>query len=453
MKFTSSILLISAAIAAVASAAPLLNIQDLKVQLGNSKPDGTPASADHGDSKMEGNLLKVNLASSTPADRSLVKLDLAYSKLVDGKLVKVDLANSKPVDGKLTKLDIGNSKPVDGKLVKLDVGNSKPVDVKADLRHSKPEDGTLLKVDLGHSKAAEGALLDVDLANDNGLLRVNTDIVKRCSDCTSKDEEALSLVVDASAKHYSKIAHVRLDNLWREIKGVKVTNGDKDLPKERAALTITIKTNIDKAKKDCSSEALAPIIKATVTSDPTLDIPWSKKEEAEKKLVDLDIKLTKVVLDHVHGIINAELLSKACAEKITNTEIAPTPAPDNVPEGPFVGESLPPKPETPAPVPENPAPVPEATTKQPAKNNGGLQIGIDIASDVDSKFVCKSGCKGTKDAESVLNLRVNIEKGLRPRLDQFYDKEMPTDCTEKRGELLGNVLSLLGVDVNAIVNV
>jgi hypothetical protein len=313
--------------------------------------------------------------------------------------------------------------------------------------------------------------LDVDLANDkpkdNGLLRVNTDIIKRCSDCTSKDEEALSLVVDASAKHYSKIAHVRLDNLWREIRGVKVTNGDKDLPKERAALTIAIKTNIDKAKKDCSSEALAPIIKATVTSDPTLDIPWSKKEEAEKKLVDLDIKLTKVVLDRVHGIINAELLSKACAEKMTNTEIAPTPAPDNVPEGPFVGESLPPKPEapapvpetpapvpeTPAPVPETPAPVPEATTKQPAKNNGGLQIGIDVASDVDSKFVCKSGCKDTKDAESVLNLRVNIEKELGPRLDQFYDKEMSTDCTEKRSELLGNVLSLLGVNVNAVVNV
>ncbi|KAG0300508.1 hypothetical protein BGZ99_003767, partial [Dissophora globulifera] len=201
---------------------------------------------------------------------------------------------------------------------------------------------------------------------------------------------------------------------------VKVTSGAESLPKEEAALTITIKANIDKAKKECSSEALEAVIKASVAADSNMDIPWSKKEEVEKKMVELDAKITALILERIHANVNAETLSKDCTENMTNTEIASAPA--LAPE------------------------VPKSTP-------GGLQVGIDITGNVDPKFVCKSGCKDSKDANTVLSLRVNLEKEFQPRLDHFYNTEVPTDFTEKRSELLGGLLhSLDGLKIDAMVD-
>ncbi|KAH7059632.1 hypothetical protein BKA57DRAFT_431947 [Linnemannia elongata] len=300
-----------------------------------------------------------------------------------------------------------------------------------------------------------------------------TPITKRCGDCTHKDGAALDVIIKASADHYADIAHARLDNLMNGIATAKVTSGAKDLPKEKALLTITMQSNIDNAKKACTSEELVPAIKSAVEADANLDIAWSKQEDQElrKKMAELEVKVTQLVLDRIQANINAELLSKDCTEKMTNTEIAPAPeTPALVPETPaLVPETPAPVPETPAPTPEAPAPVPgtlapatetpvpmpETTAPVPKNTDNGSKVGIDVAANVDPKFVCKSGCNDSQDAKNVLSLRVNLENELKPRLDHFYAEEVPTACEEKSNSLLDGVLNLLSglrVNVKADVN-
>ncbi|KAK3838312.1 MAG: hypothetical protein JOS17DRAFT_729641 [Linnemannia elongata] len=268
-----------------------------------------------------------------------------------------------------------------------------------------------------------------------------TPLIKRaCGDCTHKDDAALDVIIKASADHYADIAHARLDNLMREFATAKVTSGAEELPKEKTLLTIAVQSKIDDAKKACTSEELVPAIKAAVAADANLDVAWSKQEdkELEKKMAALDVKITKLVLDRIQAKVNAELLSKDCTEKMTNTEIAPAPetsAP--VPETPA------PVPETPAPTPETPPPVPETSAPVPENTDNGLKVGIDVAANVDPKFVCKSGCNDAEDAKDVLSLRVNLENELKPRLDHFYAEEVPTACEEKRTTLVDGVLNLI----------
>lgn len=296
---------------------------------------------------------------------------------------------------------------------------------------------------------------------------------KRCADCTHTDGQALDLIVQASADHYSTIAHKHLDNLMIEIETAKVTSGNQELPQEKAALNVAVQIKIDEAKKACAPEALAPAIKATVIANSNMDVPWSKKEEIEKKMAELDILITNLVLDRIQAQVNAEDLSKDCTEKMTNTDLvpapatpapapeaapAPAPAPAEVPApapAPASAEPAPvaPAPETPAPAPAAPAPEPAAA--QPCAectNPSGAQAGIDVKASVDPKFVCKSGCKDSADAHTVLTLRVNLENEFQPRLTHFYQQEVPTACTENRSSLLGGVLSLianLNVEANA----
>ncbi|KAF9324518.1 hypothetical protein BG006_000451 [Podila minutissima] len=297
----------------------------------------------------------------------------------------------------------------------------------------------------------------------NGLAKRN------CVDCTHKDGAALDIIIKASANHYADIAHARLDGLMAEINTAKVTSGTQELPKEKAVLTVTIQGKIDEVKRACTSQELEPLIKASITADANFDIPWSNREEVEKKMAELDLKITKLVLDRMQTNINAEMLSKECAEKMTNTEIAPAPpVPLAAPEAPAPApEAAAPAPETPAPAPETPAPAPQApapvleipatapvpveapapvapvATSSTPKSNNGLRVGIDVAASVDPKFVCKSGCKDSNHAKTVLNLRVTLEKELAPRLEHFYVEEVPTACTEKRASLLGGLLNLL----------
>ncbi|KAF9548251.1 hypothetical protein EC957_007020 [Mortierella hygrophila] len=294
-----------------------------------------------------------------------------------------------------------------------------------------------------------------------------TSLTKRaCGDCTHKDGAALDVIIKASADHYADIAHAHLDNLMREIATAKVTSGAEELPKEKALLTITVQSKIDDAKKACTSEELVPAIKAAVAEDASLDVAWSKQEEKEleNKMVELDVKITKLVLDRIQAKVNAELLSKDCTEKMTNTEIAPAPetsapvpeTPAPAPETPApTPEASAPVPETSAPVPETPAPVPETPAPIPENTDNGLKIGINVAANVDPKFVCKSGCNDAQDAKNVLSLRVNLENQFKPRLDHFYTEEVPTACEEKRTNLLDGVLNLLSglrVNVKADVN-
>ncbi|KAF9118681.1 hypothetical protein BGW39_000959, partial [Mortierella sp. 14UC] len=133
-------------------------------------------------------------------------------------------------------------------------------------------------------------------------------------------------------------------------------------------------------------------------------------KELEKTMAELDAKITQLVPDRIQVNVNAELLSKDCTEKMTNTEIAPaseTPAP--IPETPAPAQ------ETPAPVPETPTPVLENTNN--TNNNSGLKVGIDVAANVDPKFVCKSGRNDAQDAKNVLSLRINLENELKPCRD------------------------------------
>ncbi|KAF9409947.1 hypothetical protein BGZ94_001814 [Podila epigama] len=275
------------------------------------------------------------------------------------------------------------------------------------------------------------------------LAKVGTVLTKRCGDCTHKDAAALDIIVKASADHYSNIAHVRLDGLLSEIQTAKVTSESKDLPQEKAALTITVQSKIEEAKKACAPDALAPVIKASVASDANLDVAWSQKEEIEKKMAELDVLITKLMLDRIQANINAEALSKDCTEKMTNTEIVPAPvaaesvpAPAPAPVAPAASETVPEAAPAPAPVTPEAAPAPAP--------------GIDVPSEIDSKFVCKVGCRDTNQAKNVLHLRVTLQNEFEPRLNHFYKEEVPSDCTEKRSSLLGGVLALVAnLNVNA----
>ncbi|KAF9947559.1 hypothetical protein BGZ72_010471 [Mortierella alpina] len=307
-----------------------------------------------------------------------------------------------------------------------------------------------------------------------------------CSECTSLDQSALNALVKASADHYADIAQVRLNDLMREMETAKVTSGSTELPKEKATLTITVQSRIDDAKKACDSDALAPSILAAITADANLNIPWSKHDQAEKKIDDLNAAIEKIVLDRIQAHVNAELLSKDITENMTNTAITPIPetaAP--VPEAPAAGSETqaPVQPNVlpgtsapaPAPAPEVVAPAPEVVpqapqepvvapeTSPPAEEqpkqidavkdiNSGTQAGIDVAGTVDPKFLCSSGCKDAKDASTVLALRVNLERQLAPRLQYFYTEEIPVACSESRSSLWDIVRNLLnGLSIEAIV--
>ncbi|KAF9103750.1 hypothetical protein BGX27_010391 [Mortierella sp. AM989] len=254
-------------------------------------------------------------------------------------------------------------------------------------------------------------------------------LTKRCVDCTNTDGAALDIIIQASAVHYSSIAQQRLNGLMTTIEtSAKVTSGTQDMQQEKNLLNVAVQANVEQAKEACTPEALAPVIKATVASDASLDVAWSKKEEIEKKMVELDAMITKLMLERIQANINAEILSKDCTEKMTNTRIAPAPA------------------VAPAPVPVQ---APQLEAAPACTDCDGPKAGIDVAASVDSKFVCKSGCKDSDDANTVLSLRINLENEFKPHVDDF-DKEVPKDCEEKRGSLLGNVLSLVAkLNVNA----
>ncbi|GJJ72804.1 hypothetical protein EMPS_05162 [Entomortierella parvispora] len=298
--------------------------------------------------------------------------------------------------------------------------------------------------------ASAAPLISQDVTQVDATAHVLT---KRCADCTHTDGLALDLIVKASADHYSAIAQNHLDNLMVEIDTAKVTSGTQDLPQEKAALTVAVQGKIDEAKKACSPEVLAPAIKATVTSNSNMDVPWSKKEEIENKMAELDILITNMVLDRIQANVNAEGLSKDCTEKMTNTDLVPAPEPAAPPPpAPVVAEPAPAPADAPVPVP---APVPAAQSCTECADPSGAQAGIDVAASVDSKFVCKTGCKDSNDAHTVLTLRVNLENEFQPRLAHFYNQEVPTACTEKRSTLLGGVLNLianLNVEANANAN-
>ncbi|KAG0358034.1 hypothetical protein BC939DRAFT_519785 [Gamsiella multidivaricata] len=270
-------------------------------------------------------------------------------------------------------------------------------------------------------------------------------ISKRCTECTNTDNVALDLIVKASADHYSDIARARLDSLMNEIKSTKVTPGTEESYQETTVLSVTVQTKIDEAKRACSPEALAPIIKETVAADENLNIPWSKKEEIERKIADLDTMITKLMLERIQNNIDAESLSKDCTEKMTNTEITPAPAPSHAEESATAQEPAPAQApaHAPKPVPAAAQPCTECT----GASSSNTQPGIDVAGNVDSKFVCKTGCKDSNDAKTVLSLRVDLERQFRPRLDRFYVHEVPTACEEERGLLLGGVLKLVA-DLN-----
>ncbi|KAG0027573.1 hypothetical protein BGZ81_005468 [Podila clonocystis] len=351
-------------------------------------------------------------------------------------------------------------------------------------------------------------------------VNVDASILSNCADCTQADSHALDVIITASANHYSKIAHVRLDNLMKEMSTASVTDGAEELPKEKALLLAAVQTKINDAKIASMPHALVPAIKTIIETHADLNIPWSQKDQVKKKMPNLNLLITNLVLDRIQPDINAELLSKESAEKMTNTEIIPapvtasetlaapapvtnTPAPiteatvavteDPVPvteapvpvtevlapitetlasvteapapvteaPAPFQEASVPaqeapaPFQEAPSPAPEAPAPVPktpiEAYYTQPSEEDSPfIQAGIDVAADVDPKFVCKTGCKDSKDANAVLNLRVNLEKEFEPRLEHFYKQEVPTAYDDERSSLLGSVLGLLS---NLRVNV
>ncbi|KAF9420291.1 hypothetical protein BGZ94_009170 [Podila epigama] len=306
----------------------------------------------------------------------------------------------------------------------------------------------------------------LETANANVNVFSNSIAKRNCAECTQSDVTALDLILKASADHYADIARIHLDGLMQDINSAKVTSGEQDLPKEKALLSAAVQAKIDAAKKACSSEELLPAIKVSVNADTNLNIPWSNKDQVDKKLADLDVKITKILLDRIQTNINAEILSKDCTEKMTNTVITPAPAGpttvDNEPssQGPESSNATPVSeeapsvaspPETPTPTESTPQPVPENSDNNSKdinnssnNNNETIQAGIHVAApSVDPKYVCKSGCQNSKEAKLVLNLRVTLENELTPRLETFYNKEVPTACTDKRVTLLDRVLSLL----------
>ncbi|KAF9177533.1 hypothetical protein BGZ51_008504, partial [Haplosporangium sp. Z 767] len=239
---------------------------------------------------------------------------------------------------------------------------------------------------------------------------------KRCAECTHKDGVALSIIVinKASADHYAEIAYAHLDNLMHEIKTANFTSRSEELPKKKALLRVTVQANIDKAKAACASKERMAVIEATVAINANLDISWSKKEE--------------IALDRIQSNVNAEILSKDYDQRRDSaSEIVPAPeipfgsAP--APENPApVSETSEPILETPAPVLETVAPIVETSKAEesPANNNGGLQVGIDVAANIDPKFVCKIGYMNASDARTVLSLQVKLQKEFAPRPAHFY---------------------------------
>ncbi|CAO3563138.1 unnamed protein product [Mortierella alpina] len=267
---------------------------------------------------------------------------------------------------------------------------------------------------------------------------------KRCSECTHVDSLARDLIVRESATHYSQIALVHLDGLSNEIQTARVTSGAEDLPREKEMLSSIVQIKIDDAKKDCAPEALAQAIENVMTSQATFDIPWSKKEEIEKKMAELDVAIMQLMLERIQNRIDAERLSKDCTEKMTETVIAPAPPGPVLPAAP-----APAAPETPAAaVPETPAPAPAApATPAPAP---AVQPGIDVPTTTDPKYVCKSGCTDSQDATHVLTIRVNMEKELKSQLSDVSAQQVPKACEEQRSSFLGNILNVVAtLNVNA----
>ncbi|KAG9326516.1 hypothetical protein KVV02_007665 [Mortierella alpina] len=270
-----------------------------------------------------------------------------------------------------------------------------------------------------------------------------------CSECTIQDQSALNAIVQASADHYADIAQARLDGLMREMETAKVTSGSKDLPKERATLTITVQSRIDDAKKACASDVLVPAILDAVTNDDSLSIPWSKSEQAERKMEALNAVIEKMILDLIQKHVSAEKLAKDITENMTHTVIMP------IPEALVPTSAL--APETAALVP---AVEPETflSSEQVLKQadatvdvNSGTQADIDVAASVGPKFVCSSGCKDAEDASTVLALRDDLERQLTPRFQYLSNKEIPAACSEGRSSLWDRVRKLLNnlvIEVN-----
>ncbi|KAG0016187.1 hypothetical protein BGZ80_009376 [Entomortierella chlamydospora] len=261
----------------------------------------------------------------------------------------------------------------------------------------------------------------------------------------------LSANVKLTISHYSNIANSRLED-------------------------ITVNAKTDQAKKDCSPEVLEPLVRATIEAETDLDDKWADNEETKRKLLDLDAKLMKLIQDRIQVNVNAGLLSKDCIEKMTNIETAPAEEPLNaesvepeaakelIPEAPTpVPEETPvPKPEAIEPAPDAPppvleeAPTPETPALEPKLHlrvAPRARICLNVDANIDLKFVCKSGCKGAKDARFVLDRRVDLEKKFKSRLGKFYEQGIPTECEKKRTSLVDSVLDLLSLNFEADVDV
>ncbi|KAG0074300.1 hypothetical protein BGZ92_003443, partial [Podila epicladia] len=209
--------------------------------------------------------------------------------------------------------------------------------------------------------AAIAAVASTAPASDSHV-DITANILGNCAGCTQADSNALDVIISASANHYSKIAHVRLDNLMKEMSTASVADGTEELPKEKALLMVAVQTKINDAKIACMPHALEPAIKTAIEAHADLHIPWSQKDQVEEKMADLNLLITDLVLDRIQVDINAELLSKECTEKMTNTEIVPVPvaAPEIPPAPAPITEAPTPIAEAPAPIAEAPAPIAEA---------------------------------------------------------------------------------------------
>ncbi|KAF9560458.1 hypothetical protein EC968_006199 [Mortierella alpina] len=242
-----------------------------------------------------------------------------------------------------------------------------------------------------------------------------------CSGCTSQDQSALNVIVQASADHYADIAQDRLDGLMREMETAKVTSGSAELPKEKATLTLTVQSRINDAKKACAPEALAAAIHAAIADDASLNIPWSKSEQAKRKMDDLNVVVERIILDLIQKHVSAQRLANDITQSMTKTVIEPIP------------ETAAPVPESPAPT-SAPAPVPE--TAIPAAGN-------DVAAGIGLKFMCISGCGDAEDANTVLALRDDLERQLTPRFQYLANKEIPAACSQSRSSLWDSIRKLL----------
>ncbi|KAG0208459.1 hypothetical protein BGX28_000597 [Mortierella sp. GBA30] len=99
-------------------------------------------------------------------------------------------------------------------------------------------------------------------------------------------------------------------------------------------------------------------------------------------------------------------------------------------------------PEAPPVAPETPAVTQEPlNTNDPAVKDNNIMQDMDVTAPVEPKFECTSGCKDARDASMVLTLYANMEREFQPRLYQFYNQEMPTACSESRQDLLSRILA------------